>query len=47
MDIDETLTQIKAQNLCITNWIIIEEEQLSNINLGFEKTCNRLRLTLI
>jgi hypothetical protein len=34
MEIDETLAQIKVQNLCIVGWIITTKEQLTNINLG-------------
>jgi hypothetical protein len=34
MEIDETLAQIRVQNLCITGWIIATKEQLTNINLG-------------
>jgi hypothetical protein len=37
MEIDETLVQIRVQNLHIVEWIIIEKEQLTNINMGFEK----------
>ncbi len=36
MGIDEMLARIKIQNLCITGWIVIEEEQLTKINLDFE-----------
>jgi hypothetical protein len=34
MEIDETPTQIKVQNLCIVRWIVTEEKQLTKINLG-------------
>ncbi len=37
MEIDKTLARIRIQNLCIIKWIVTEEEQLTKINLGFEK----------
>jgi hypothetical protein len=37
MEIDEAPAWIKVQNLCIVGCIVIEEEQLTKINLGFEK----------
>ncbi len=47
MEIDEMPTWIRVQNLCIACWTITKEEQLTKINLCFEKTCNKLRSTLI
>jgi hypothetical protein len=35
MEIDKTPTWIIVQNLCIARWIVIEEEQLIKINIGF------------
>ncbi len=32
--VDETPTRIQVQNLQITSWILIEEQQLVNLNLG-------------
>jgi hypothetical protein len=43
MEINDTPTQIKVQNLCIAGCIITEEKQLTKIHLGFEKNCNRLK----
>jgi hypothetical protein len=37
MGIDETLVQIRVQNLCIVGWIVTKEEQLTKINPCFEK----------
>jgi hypothetical protein len=37
MEIKETLVQIKVQKLRIAGWTIIEEEQLTKINLGSEE----------
>jgi len=34
MEINETPTRIKVQNLCIAGWIITEKENLTKINLG-------------
>jgi hypothetical protein len=34
MEIDDAPIQIRVQNLCIARWTIIEEEQLTKINLG-------------
>jgi hypothetical protein len=47
MEIDQMPIWIRVQNLCITCWIITKEKQLTKINLGFEKTYNKLRSTLI
>jgi hypothetical protein len=35
MEIDKTPTQIRAQNLCIVRWIVMEG--LTKVNLGSEK----------
>jgi len=37
MEIDKMLAWIKVQNLCIVGYTVIEKEQLTKINLGFEK----------
>jgi hypothetical protein len=37
MEIDEMPTQIKVRNLHIMIWTVIEEEQLTKINLGSEE----------
>jgi hypothetical protein len=47
MEIDEMPIWIRVQNLCTTCWTITKEEQLTKINLGSEKTCNKLRSTFI
>jgi hypothetical protein len=47
MGIDEMPAWIRVQNLCIARWIITQEEQLTKINLGLKKTCNKLKSMLI
>jgi len=37
MEINETLIQIRVQNLHIVGWIIPEKKQLAKIKLGFEE----------
>jgi hypothetical protein len=43
MEIDETPTRIKVQNLRIAGWTITEEEQSTMINWVLKKTYNRLK----
>jgi hypothetical protein len=45
MEIDETPTQIKVQNLCIVRWIVTEE-QLTKINLGFEENLQHVKISV-
>ncbi len=37
MEINETLIQIRVQNLHTVGWIIPKKKQLTNIKLGFEE----------
>jgi hypothetical protein len=46
MEIDETLVQIIIQNLCIVGWTIIEEEQLTKINLGFKENLQQVKINV-
>jgi hypothetical protein len=34
MAINETIVRVGVQNLYIASWIVIEEEQLTKINMG-------------
>jgi hypothetical protein len=46
MEIDKTPTRIKVQNLHIAGWTITEEEQLTKINLGFEKNLQHVKISV-
>ncbi len=39
-------TWIRIQNLCIVGWIIIEEEQFTKTNLGFEKHLQQVKINV-
>jgi len=43
MEIDEMIVQIRVQNLCTVGWTIIEEEQLSKINLGSKENLQQVK----
>jgi hypothetical protein len=46
MEIKETLAQIKVQKLRIARWTIIEEEQLTKINLGYEESLQQVKINV-
>ncbi len=46
MEIDEMFAQIKVQNLYVVGWIVIEEEQLTKINLGFEENLQQVKINV-
>jgi hypothetical protein len=46
MEINETPTWIRVQNLCIIRWIVTKEEQLTKINLGFEKNLQHVKINV-
>ncbi len=46
MEIDETLAQIRVQNLCIARWIVIKEEQLTKINLGNKENLQQVKINV-
>jgi hypothetical protein len=37
---------MKVQNLHIASWIVIEKEQLTKINLGFEKNFQQVKINV-
>jgi hypothetical protein len=46
MEIDKTFARIKVQNLRIAGWTIIEKEQLTKINLSFEKNLQQVKINV-
>jgi len=46
MEINEMPTQIKIQNLRIMGWIVTKKEQLTKINLGFEKNLKQVKINV-
>jgi hypothetical protein len=46
MEIDETLAQIRVQNLRIAGWIVIEEEHLTKINLGSKENLQQVKINV-
>jgi hypothetical protein len=44
MDIDEKHARIRIQSLHITRWTIIEEENLTKINLGYEENLQQVKI---
>jgi len=47
MEINKTFPQIKVQNLYITRWTVTKEQELTKINLGFEKNLQQVKKILI
>ncbi len=46
MEINETLIQIRVQNLHIVGWIIPEKKQLAKIELGFEENVLQVKISV-
>jgi hypothetical protein len=46
MDIDEKHARIRVQSLHITRWTIIEEENLTKINLGSEENLQKVKINV-
>jgi hypothetical protein len=46
MEIDEMSAQTVVQNRHIIGWTIIEEEQLTKINLGFEENLQQVKINV-
>jgi hypothetical protein len=46
MEIDEMPTRIRIQYLCIVGWTIIEEEQLTKINLSSEENLQHVKINV-
>ncbi len=46
MEIDETLVQIRVQNLCIVKWTVTEEKKLININLGYDENLQQVKISV-
>jgi hypothetical protein len=44
MIIDETLAQERIQDLTIARWTVIEEEQLTKVNLGTKEDVQQVKV---
>jgi hypothetical protein len=44
MIVDETLVRERIQDLTIASWIVIEEEQLTKVNLGTKENMQQVKV---